>query len=79
MDETILLDAYIHQKEMEQGKNYTDKLGMPVYAIRDSILDFIGNNCFIRYYIRLFNLVFSATAIKAYNKQSGNEKGKKLI
>lgn len=27
---------------MEQGKNYTDKLGMPVYAIRDSILDFIG-------------------------------------
>ena len=37
-----LLDAYIYQKEMEQGKNYTDKLGMPVYAIRDSILDFIG-------------------------------------
>lgn len=37
-----LLDAYINQKEMEQGKNYTDKLGMPVYAIRDSILDFIG-------------------------------------
>lgn len=37
-----LLDAYIHQKETEYGKNYTDKLGMPVYAIRDSILDFIG-------------------------------------
>ena len=37
-----LLDAYIYQKEIEQGKNYTDKLGMPVYAIRDSILDFIG-------------------------------------
>ena len=37
-----LLDAYIHQKEIEYGKNYTDKLGMPVYAIRDSILDFIG-------------------------------------
>lgn len=37
-----LLDAYIHQKEMEQGKDYTDRLGMPVYAIRDSILDFIG-------------------------------------
>lgn len=37
-----LLDAYIKQKEMEQGQNYTDKLGMPVYAIRDSILDFIG-------------------------------------
>lgn len=37
-----LLDAYIQQKEMECGKNYTDKLGMPIYAIRDSILDFIG-------------------------------------
>lgn len=37
-----LLDAYIQQKEMEDGKNYTDKLGTPVYAIRDSILDFIG-------------------------------------
>lgn len=37
-----LLDAYIHQKEMEFGKSYSDKLGMPVYAIRDSILDFIG-------------------------------------
>lgn len=37
-----LLDAYIHQKEIEYGKNYTDKLGMPVYAIRESILDFIG-------------------------------------
>lgn len=37
-----VLDAYIRQKEMEYGKNYTDKLGMPVYAIRDCILDFIG-------------------------------------
>lgn len=37
-----LLDAYIHEKETEYGKSYTDKLGMPVYAIRDSILDFIG-------------------------------------
>lgn len=37
-----LLDAYIHQKEIEYGKNFTDKLGMPVYAIRESILDFIG-------------------------------------
>lgn len=37
-----LLDAYIHQKRIEYGKDYTDKLGMPVYAIRDSILDFIG-------------------------------------
>lgn len=37
-----LLDAYILQKEIEYGKSYTDKLGMPVYAIRESILDFIG-------------------------------------
>lgn len=36
------LDAYIHQKEQEYGKNYTSKLGMPVYAIRDGILDFIS-------------------------------------
>lgn len=37
-----LLDAYIHQKEIEYGKNYTDKLGLPVYVIRENILDFIG-------------------------------------
>lgn len=38
-----LLDVYIHQKQVEQGRqNYANKLGMPVYAIRDSILDFIG-------------------------------------
>lgn len=37
-----LLDAYIRQKQMEYGKTYTDKLGMPVYAIRESILDFIS-------------------------------------
>lgn len=37
-----LLDAYIGQKVSEYGRNYTNKLGMPVYAIRDSILDFIG-------------------------------------
>lgn len=36
------LDAYIHQKEQEYGKGYTAKLGMPVYAIRDSILEFIN-------------------------------------
>lgn len=37
-----LLDEYIRQKEMEYGKGYTGKLGMPVYAIRNSILDFIA-------------------------------------
>ena len=39
---TDILDAYIRQKVKECGKGYTEKLGMPVYAIRDSILDFIG-------------------------------------
>lgn len=37
-----LLDAYIQQKEIEYGKSYKDELGTPVYAIRESILDFIG-------------------------------------
>jgi len=37
-----LLDAYIRQKQIEYGKDFTDKLGMPVFAIRDSILDFIN-------------------------------------
>ena len=37
-----LLDSYIRQKARERGPGYADQLGMPVYAIRDSILDFIG-------------------------------------
>ena len=37
-----ILDKYISKKQMEQGRDYTQKLGMPVYAIRDNILDFIG-------------------------------------
>lgn len=37
-----ILDDYIRQKRLEYGVNYTDRLGMPVYAIRDNILDFIG-------------------------------------
>ncbi len=37
-----ILDSYVMQKETEYGKSYTDRLGMPVYAIRESILDFIG-------------------------------------
>jgi len=36
-----LLDAYIQQKTKEYGKDYSDQLSLPVYAIRDSILDFI--------------------------------------
>ena len=37
-----MLDAYILQKEKACGGDFTQKLGMPVYAIRESILDFIG-------------------------------------
>lgn len=37
-----LLDAYIRKNVKEYGTSYTAKLGMPVYAIRDSILDFIS-------------------------------------
>lgn len=37
-----ILDSYIQKKKSEYGESYTQKLGMPVYAIRDSILDFIG-------------------------------------
>lgn len=37
-----LLDAHIGEKEKEYGKTYTHRLGMPVYAIRDSILEFIS-------------------------------------
>ncbi|MBQ8514251.1 MAG: UvrD-helicase domain-containing protein [Ruminococcus sp.] len=37
-----ILDDYIHQKRLQYGADFTDKLGLPVYAIRDSILDFIG-------------------------------------
>lgn len=37
-----ILDARISQNVHNYGKEYLVKLGMPVYAIRDSILDFIG-------------------------------------
>ena len=37
-----ILDKYISRKQKEQGRDYTLKLGMPVYAIRDNILDFIS-------------------------------------
>lgn len=36
------LDAYITQKERLHGSGYTTGLGLPVYAIRDLILDFTG-------------------------------------
>jgi superfamily I DNA/RNA helicase len=38
-----LLDQYIKQKEKMYGKSYTASLGMPIYALIDNILDFIGN------------------------------------
>lgn len=36
-----ILDQYIRQKQLIHGSNYTDRLGMPVYAIRNNILEFI--------------------------------------
>lgn len=36
-----ILDQYILQKQLECGSGYTDKLGIPVYAIRNNILEFI--------------------------------------
>lgn len=37
-----LLDAHVKKLSREYGKDYVAKLGMPIYAIRDSILDFIS-------------------------------------
>lgn len=37
-----LLDAHVKKLSREYGKDYVSKLGMPIYAIRDSILDFIS-------------------------------------
>lgn len=37
-----ILDGYIKQKKIEYGDDYTRRLGMPVYAIRDNILEFIS-------------------------------------
>lgn len=34
-----LLDDYIRQKTKEYGKDYSDRLSLPVYALRDSIYD----------------------------------------
>ena len=39
---SAIIDSYIQQKTREYGIGYTGKLGLPVYAIRDNILDFIG-------------------------------------
>lgn len=36
-----ILDRYIQQKTLEYGATYIDRLGLPIYAIRDSILEFI--------------------------------------
>jgi len=37
-----LLDAHVKKFSREYGKDYVANLGMPIYAIRDSILDFIS-------------------------------------
>lgn len=37
-----LIDGYIVQKSKELGENYANKLGVPIYALRDNIVDFIN-------------------------------------
>ena len=37
-----ILDSYIREKKTAYGEGYINKLGMPVYAIRDNILEFIS-------------------------------------
>ena len=51
-----ILDSYIQRKKTEYGEDYPIKLGMPVYAIRDSILDFIS---------KLHNKSIDVTGIEA--------------
>ncbi len=51
-----ILDSYIQRKKTEYGEDYPNKLGMPVYAIRDSILDFIS---------KLHNKSIDVTGIEA--------------
>ncbi|GHS95459.1 hypothetical protein AGMMS50276_11150 [Synergistales bacterium] len=36
-----ILDTYVDQKKLERGNAYLGQLGMPAYALRDSIIDFI--------------------------------------
>ena len=36
-----MLDRYIESQKVKYGEAYTEELGMPIYAIRDNILNFI--------------------------------------
>ena len=37
-----IIDGYVAKQIQNQGQGYVAKLGMPIYTIRDRILDFIG-------------------------------------
>lgn len=37
-----IIDGYVAKQVHNQGKGYVAKLGMPIYTIRDRVLDFIG-------------------------------------
>ena len=52
------LDRYIQEKRREVGRDYVTALSMPVYEIRDNILDFIG---------KLRNQSVNVSALKAEN------------
>ena len=51
-----LLDDYIQKKKRECGRDYTNRLGLPVYVISSCILDFIN---------KLHNKSIDVTAIQA--------------
>lgn len=53
-----MLDKYINQKILEQGQAYLNSLGIPIYALRESILDFIG---------KLHNKNMDVASIRAEN------------
>lgn len=66
-----ILDSYIKKKKTEYGEDYPNKLGMPVYAIRDGILDFIS---------KLHNKSIDVTGIEAsdFGALSPDESHKEL-
>jgi DNA helicase II / ATP-dependent DNA helicase PcrA len=66
-----MLDDYIAKKRREYGEPYLNKLGMPVYALRDSIIDFIT---------KLNNKSIDVTSIEAedFGKLSNESDGKEL-
>lgn len=66
-----MLDEYIAKKRRDQGEGFISKLGMPVYALRDNIIEFIS---------KLHNKSIDIKAIKAedFGALSPDANGKEL-